>query len=290
MKRCFSFLGIFLLLSGVAISENRIDVKIRQGDNPDVDTIWTGVQASFDYYFENDEPLSAFTTGFEVYSNDGAGWEWKEDIFQISTSCSYPPLICYADTAWNHVTAVEGSRMWPPWDIWDMAHLGLTIVDSSTDWSGTSPDRFCIGGVHNTAPLMPAGPLEHALTMQFIASGPADDEVMTICIDSTNIGTAWDFLFVCEFSNNTTPEVWGIGERCWPVKFVYTSGDANWDQAVNVGDAVYLINYVFKNGPASFVDCLSDADGNGDLNVGDAVHLINFVFKGGSAPLDACGP
>jgi hypothetical protein len=67
-----------------------------------------------------------------------------------------------------------------------------------------------------------------------------------------------------------------------------TPGDANDDGVVNVGDAVYVINYVFKGGPTP--PCLQQADANGDgvVNVGDAVYVINYVFKGGPAPL--CGP
>ena len=65
-------------------------------------------------------------------------------------------------------------------------------------------------------------------------------------------------------------------------------GDANNDGSVNVGDAVYMINYVFKGGNAP--DCGDEGDSNGDcsLNVGDAVFLINYIFKGGNAPDCGC--
>lgn len=67
------------------------------------------------------------------------------------------------------------------------------------------------------------------------------------------------------------------------------SGDANDDGSVNVGDAVYLIGYVFKGG--SPPPCLEEGDANCDetVNVGDAVYLINYVFKGGPAPCGGCG-
>jgi hypothetical protein len=64
-------------------------------------------------------------------------------------------------------------------------------------------------------------------------------------------------------------------------------GDANSDEEVNVGDAVYLINYVFRGGPAPDPIDAGDANADGDINVGDAVYLINYIFKGGSPP--ACG-
>jgi hypothetical protein len=61
-------------------------------------------------------------------------------------------------------------------------------------------------------------------------------------------------------------------------------GDANGDGSANVGDAVFLINFVFKGGPAPEPLEAGDANCDGQTNVGDAVYLINFVFKGGPEP------
>jgi hypothetical protein len=65
----------------------------------------------------------------------------------------------------------------------------------------------------------------------------------------------------------------------------YLCGDANADLTVNVADAVYLVNYIFKGGPAPDPAEAGDANGDGDINVGDTVYLINFVFKGGPEPI-----
>ncbi len=65
-------------------------------------------------------------------------------------------------------------------------------------------------------------------------------------------------------------------------------GDANSDQIVNVGDAVFLINFVFKDGAAPYSEFAGDANCDGATNVGDAVYIVNFVFKSGSAPCAAC--
>jgi len=72
----------------------------------------------------------------------------------------------------------------------------------------------------------------------------------------------------------------GIGDAC-----DYICGDANSDGEVNVGDAVYLINHVFKGGPAPDPLEAGDANGDGQVNVGDAVYLISYVFKGGPGPV-----
>ncbi len=68
----------------------------------------------------------------------------------------------------------------------------------------------------------------------------------------------------------------------------YICGDSNGDGDANVGDAVHIINYVFKGGPAPYPIEAGDANCDSDCNVGDAVYLINYVFKGGPAPCEGC--
>jgi len=68
----------------------------------------------------------------------------------------------------------------------------------------------------------------------------------------------------------------------------YVCGDGNGDEQVNVGDAVFLIAYVFSGGAAPDPVCSGNANGDNQTNVADAVYLINYVFKGGSAPSENC--
>jgi len=62
------------------------------------------------------------------------------------------------------------------------------------------------------------------------------------------------------------------------------SGDVNGDADVNVADAVYLINWIFKGGPAPKRMSEADADCDGKTNISDAVYIINYIFKGGPEP------
>ncbi len=64
----------------------------------------------------------------------------------------------------------------------------------------------------------------------------------------------------------------------------YICGDANGDGYVNAGDAVFLINHIFKGGPLPDPLMAGDANCDGIVNIGDAVYLNNHVFKGGPAP------
>lgn len=70
----------------------------------------------------------------------------------------------------------------------------------------------------------------------------------------------------------------------------YICGDANSDDQVNVGDAVYLINYVFKSGQAPDPVCAGNANGDDNVDVGDAVYIIAHIFSGGSPPIEGCCP
>ncbi len=67
----------------------------------------------------------------------------------------------------------------------------------------------------------------------------------------------------------------------------YLLGDVNVDGVIEVGDVVYLINYLYKNGTAPFILILGDVTRDGSVDVSDVVFLINYLFKNGDAPIDA---
>ena len=69
----------------------------------------------------------------------------------------------------------------------------------------------------------------------------------------------------------------------------YICGDVNNDGVVNVGDVVYLINYLYKGGdPPVPMPCVGDVNNDSVVNVGDVVYLINYLYRGGSAPGTCC--
>lgn len=76
-----------------------------------------------------------------------------------------------------------------------------------------------------------------------------------------------------------------MGDGPVAVDFDYRPGDANGDWQVNVGDAVYLINYIFKSGLAPAIPrWRANPNGDASINVGDCVYLITHIFKSGSPP------
>jgi len=65
----------------------------------------------------------------------------------------------------------------------------------------------------------------------------------------------------------------------------YVAGDANGSRAVNILDATFLINYLYKSGAAPDPLESGDANGNTATNILDVTYLINYLYKGGPAPV-----
>jgi hypothetical protein len=61
----------------------------------------------------------------------------------------------------------------------------------------------------------------------------------------------------------------------------HRSGDMNNDRAVNIRDVSYLINFLYRNGPAPVVAGSGDVNGSGATNIQDVTYLVNFLYLGG---------
>lgn len=63
-----------------------------------------------------------------------------------------------------------------------------------------------------------------------------------------------------------------------------TAGDLTGDGKVNIADVVFLIDYLFKQGPPPIPPELADFNRDGAVNSADVVYLIDYLFKGGVPP------
>jgi len=61
-------------------------------------------------------------------------------------------------------------------------------------------------------------------------------------------------------------------------------GDVNGDGVIELGDIVYLINYVFRGGDPPCPMEAGDANCDGIVELGDIVCLINYVYRSGPPP------
>jgi len=69
---------------------------------------------------------------------------------------------------------------------------------------------------------------------------------------------------------------------------VFIPGDVDNSQAINVMDANYIINYMYKSGPEPLHMSAADSDADCGVNILDATYLINYLYKDGPAPLVGC--
>lgn len=185
---------------------------------------------------------------------------------------------------------------------WDIPGT-VYIIDPVTD---TVIDSLAVGGQpgqiaitpHDVAYLAAGGWTEdgevlsyHALTGEMYHDGSNP-----ILVDSGATGASIfqdSTVFIATFGDrinrlNAAGEkvaTYWMGDGPVHLDFNYRPGDANGDWSVNVADAVYLVNYIFKSGsrPADPA-WRSDTNVNGKIEVGDAVYIINYVFKSGPRP------
>ncbi len=64
----------------------------------------------------------------------------------------------------------------------------------------------------------------------------------------------------------------------------YLLGDVVLDGVVNLGDVIYLINYLYRGGPEPLPEWTGDVNSDGVINVGDLIYLVNYLFRGGPPP------
>ena len=88
----------------------------------------------------------------------------------------------------------------------------------------------------------------------------------------------------CAPSNNSCSSLIGA----YPVSCCCTvPGDADDGGDTNIGDATFIVKYIFQGGDAP--PCLdqANADGGADVNIGDATYIVKFIFQSGDFPV--CG-
>lgn len=146
-------------------------------------------------------------------------------------------------------------------------------------WDGLAADTMNFTGSGTNG--MPAGePLETRLAFWFFIY-PGEG---MLCIDSCSIPNLFppgklDWLF-----DDPVPSFGG--PHCWEIKLLPCGyGDADMSGAINLLDVTFIINYLYKDGPAPVLMQGADADSDGIVNLLDATFLINYLYKDGPAPV-----
>ena len=122
------------------------------------------------------------------------------------------------------------------------------------------------GVLTDTLFLEPSYPVEILIGFKAIGwSGTGEVTIKVSSLSDTNINKSINFYYTAQKN--------------------FTCGDANVDGVVDIGDIVYLINYVFYSGPdPQPVFNASDVNSDGVVDIGDIVYLISYVFYSGPLP------
>lgn len=117
---------------------------------------------------------------------------------------------------------------------------------------------------------------------------PGGEEFIVGDLDSNGIDVTVDQFQLYNMYSWMVNCVNRIGMSTWSTQTFfltyYMRGDANSDANINIGDVVYLINYIFKSGPPPAFEKLGDPNCDDHINIGDAVYLVNYIFKSGPDP------
>ncbi len=102
-------------------------------------------------------------------------------------------------------------------------------------------------------------------------------------IDSTFIGPISHLLFTTTEPEGYCPQ-YISGEI--PV-LAYWPGDVTFDGILrDVSDVIYLVNYIYRSGPAPPHPISADVNGPDRLiDVADIIYMVNYLFRGGPEPL-----
>ena len=74
-----------------------------------------------------------------------------------------------------------------------------------------------------------------------------------------------------------------------PVNLTVTGDGSGWicgdidndGEGPNIGDLVYLVDYMFNSGPSPVFEDAANVDGTGGIDIGDLVHLVDYMFNSG---------
>jgi serine protease AprX len=78
---------------------------------------------------------------------------------------------------------------------------------------------------------------------------------------------------------------WGIPDILAAIQYTFDlTGDVTGDGEINAEDVVYLINYLFRDGPAPSPLFLGDVNCDDGADAGDVVYLLIYLFGDGEEP------
>jgi hypothetical protein len=218
---------------------------------------------------------------------------------QQHTSTATPPVDS-ADIAVMYKTAYPGSETWlqvqmkNPMEVWGYHfQLTMSVYVAHFCCDDTGGCVVAPGGVFNGCTCSDGGVSIWWNGDMPIPPSPNYQTLFRICAstccmpDTTTDRNASIYLngFLLGEQGEVLPFRYHQGDLTlwWSVP-----GDASGDSLITVADAVFLVNYLYREGPEPCVCEAADANGACVIDVGDLIYLLNYLFRDGPAPVGGC--
>jgi hypothetical protein len=271
---------LLILALGVIVVAAYAQTPPPNGDPNEVwlDVTYSGKQSgkiapdadfTLDVHIANDQTLAAQTNCLRLWSPDGVTWSYRTSMAWFGSQ---------AGTRGDLRPSISVSGRWI--GAYDDPQYFLLLPNPLLGGSaGTADDSILVSGVALFSPGLPAGPLENLVQLN-MTMGSVEG---TWCVDSAFFPPAGPWVFSNAQGTQIIPSF--AGPFCWSVEELpYVCGDASGNGEVNIADAVYLVSWIFKGGPAPPNLEAADENCDGTNSVADVAYLVAWIVRGGPAP------
>ncbi len=228
-----------------------------------IDTVVVGRTNTLEIWIANDDLLGGFNPYLQILFPDSLIWQMDGDV---------PAVVQHGRALGN---AADGS-------CWSLTGLQ---VGGSFDF--VSPEELIFGGAAIPPGGLVAGPSELCYSFEITIPEIVQPPPYAFCVTLTTLPPAGEYPFA-DNSGNYPPTFCGLdfgATICYDIAEIpWIDGDANRDGTVNIGDAVYILQYIFAAGPPPYPYLAGDPSCDGIVNITDAVYLTWFIFQGGPWP------
>jgi parallel beta-helix repeat protein len=109
------------------------------------------------------------------------------------------------------------------------------------------------------------------------------------CVDSNSDGICENAYSIPGSNNPSDEDNYPLASQ-WQLVCGNVDGSPFDNYGVNVGDAVYLIYYLYHDGPPPVPWCSGDVNGDGEVDDDDIDYLLDYIYYNGPSPVGNCCP
>ncbi|MGB2697453.1 MAG: dockerin type I domain-containing protein, partial [Candidatus Zixiibacteriota bacterium] len=205
------------------------------------------------------------------------------DLHNGTGAFNFFPSFVQADTYWVSFIATD------PTTLADTEQVQIVVKEAGnqspvlypiqTEWviPAIYGDSFTVSALDpdSTIPTLTAVQLPYNASFYDSGNGVG---LFTFIPDTTQADSVYEIIFI------TSDGLLADSEAVTCSVIAYKRGDANGDRNVTIADVVFLINYLFNDGPAPVPWGAGDGNGDGNVTIVDAVYLVNYLFNDGPPP------